>query len=95
MDDYTEIISNYDPTKNKTKNILNKYEIVKILGIRAEQLERSAKPLVEIKPGTHFDSKEIAKQELRERKLPFFIRRTLPNGIKEIWRLDDMIIIMD
>ena len=95
MDDYTEIISNYDPTKNKTKNILTKYECVKLIGLRAQQLESSAEPLIEIKPGQKFDSREIAKQELRERKLPFFIRRTLPNGSKEVWRLDDMIIIIE
>lgn len=95
MDDYTEIISNYDPSKNKTKNILTKYERVKIIGLRAQQLEAGADALVEVNLNQKFDSREIAKQELRERKIPFFIRRTLPNGNKEVWRLDDMIIIFD
>ena len=93
MDDYTELIANYDPSKNKTKNILTKYERVKILGLRAQQLESGNAPLVEF--DLPFNSKEVAKKELRARKLPFFIRRTLPNGNKEIWRLDDMIIIFD
>ncbi len=92
MEDYNDILSSYDPRKNTTKNILSKFEKVKILGIRAEQLQRGAMPNVDFDEA-QFDAVEVAKKELKERKLPFMICRTLPNGQKEYWRLDDMIIM--
>lgn len=91
MEDYSDIMRNYDPSKNITKNILNKYEKVKIIGIRAVQLARGAEPLV--KWDGEFDERKIAKKELEEGKLPFMIARKLPNGTREYYRLDDMIIM--
>lgn len=90
--DYTEIMKSYDPTKNKTKNILTKFEKVKILGCRAEQLQRGAPAFVDIDPGVDFDARKIAHEELKQGKLPMMICRKLPNGVKEYWRLEDMII---
>jgi DNA-directed RNA polymerase I, II, and III subunit RPABC2 len=92
IDDYKDVIANYDPKKNITKNILSKYEKTKILGLRMEQLARSAEPYVDFKPEA-FDPYDIAIKELRDRKLPFMLCRTLPNGRKEYWRLEDMIIL--
>ena len=89
--DYGDIMSNYDPKKNKTKNILSKYEKVKILGIRTEQLQRGSEPL--IKWEGEFDPRRIAKEELEQRKTPFMIRRKLPDDTVEYFRLDDMIIL--
>lgn len=91
VQDYGDIMRNYDPSKNKTKNILTKYEKVKILGIRAEQLQRGAEPLV--KWDKEFNPREIAAEELKQRKTPFMICRKLPNGEKEYYRLDDMLIL--
>ena len=92
MEDFNDIMASYDPTKNKTKNILSKYERVKILGCRAEQLQRGAIPNVSIDEN-NFVPLEVAKRELAERKIPFMVVRKLPNGSKEYWRLDDMIIL--
>lgn len=91
MEDYSDIMRKYDPSKNTTKNILTKYEKVKIIGIRTVQLARGAEPVVEWEG--EFDAKKIAIQELMERKLPFMISRKLPNGSREYYRLDDLIII--
>jgi DNA-directed RNA polymerase I, II, and III subunit RPABC2 len=79
----------YHPENNVSSNILTKYEKVKIISIRAEQLARGAQPAVTFK---EFDPVNIAHKELQERKLPFMIRRKLPNGKTELWKLDDMII---
>lgn len=92
IDDYNELMHSYDPSKNITKNILSKYEKTKILGLRMEQLAREASPYVSIK-NKIFDPYEVALRELNERKLPFMISRTLPNGKVELYRLKDMIII--
>jgi DNA-directed RNA polymerase subunit K/omega len=91
IQDYQDIMRTYNPANNKTKNILSKYEKVKIIGIRAEQLQRGAEPV--IKWEGEFDPKEIAVEELRQRKTPFMICRKLPDGTKEYYRLDDLIIL--
>ena len=91
MEDYADIMRSYDPSKNKTKNLLSKYERVKIIGIRTEQLQRGAVPLVSW--SGEFDPRSIALEELRQRKVPFMICRKLPDGSKEYFRLDDMIIV--
>lgn len=92
IEDYHDIIRNYDPTKNTTRNFMSKYERVKIIGLRAEQLQRGAAPYVEF-DASNFNPIEIATKELEVRKLPFMICRTLPNGEKEHWRLEDMVIL--
>jgi DNA-directed RNA polymerase I, II, and III subunit RPABC2 len=93
IEDFNDIIKSYDPNNNKTSNILTKYEKVKIIGIRAEQLQRGAPPYVEIDEAKPFDARAIAKQELRANKIPFMISRKLPDGKIEYWRLDDMLIL--
>jgi len=37
------------------------------------------------------DPLEIAEKELRAKKIPFIIRRKLPNGESEDWRVGDLI----
>ena len=92
IEDYHDIIRSYDPSKNKSRNFMTKYEKVKIIGLRAEQIQRGAVPYVEFDK-VNFDPIDIAMKELDARKLPFMICRTMPNGDKEYWRLDDMIIL--
>ncbi len=92
-EDFNDIMERYEPSKNVTKNILSKYERVKIIGLRSEQLQRGADPYVEVDSTKPFVPRDVATEELRQRKLPFMIKRTLPNGVDEYWRLDDMIIL--
>lgn len=92
-EDFNDIMKKYDPAKNRTNNILSKYEKVKILGLRSEQLQRGADPYVEFDKSKTFNPQEIANRELVQRKIPFMIRRALPDGSHEYWRLDDMIIL--
>lgn len=93
LEDFNDIMRKYDPSQNKTKNILTKYERVKIIGLRSEQLQRGADPYVKVDLTRGFIPREIAIQELNERKLPFMLKRPLPDGLYEYWRLDDMIIL--
>jgi hypothetical protein len=32
----------------------------------------------------------VAKREIEQRKLPFLIRRTMPNGVSEYWSAQEM-----
>lgn len=92
IQDFHDISKNYDPTKNSTRNFMTKYEKTKVVGLRAEQLQRGATPYVEFDKHA-FDPIKIAEDELKAHKLPFMLKRTLPNGEVEYWRLDDMIIL--
>jgi len=66
---------------------LTKYERARVVGMRVTQLNTGAPPFVET---THMDSLLIAEKELFEKKLPFIIRRPIPNKSPEFWRLCDL-----
>ncbi len=66
---------------------LTKYEFARVVGMRVTQLNTGARPFVET---TRMDSYLIAEQEIREKKLPFIIRRPIPNKSPEFWRLCDL-----
>ena len=69
--------------------ILTKFEYTRILGIRATQIENGA-PLFISVDDSIIDSYVIARMELEAKKLPFIIRRPLPGGKMEYWRLHDL-----
>ncbi|KAJ1980083.1 subunit common to RNA polymerases I, II, and III [Dimargaris xerosporica] len=73
-----------------TTPYMTKYERAKILGTRALQLSMNAPPMVEIEGET--DAFQIALKELREKKIPFLIRRNLPDGAFEVWSVRELII---
>ena len=77
---------------HRTIPYLTKYEKARILGQRAKQIETGAKPLVKI-PENIVDSYIIAELELREKKIPFIIRRPIPGGGCEYWNLRDLEVI--
>jgi DNA-directed RNA polymerase I, II, and III subunit RPABC2 len=71
---------------------LTKYEKARILGQRAKQIETGAKPLVNL-PENIIDSYIIAELELKEKKIPFIIKRPIPSGAFEYWHLRDLEMI--
>jgi len=77
---------------HKTLPYLTKYEKARVLGQRAKQIETGAKPLVKI-PENIIDSYVISELELREKKIPFIIKRPIPGGGFEYWNLRDLEII--
>lgn len=50
----------------------------------------NAPPMVE--KGDETDPLKIAEQELRKGKIPMVIRRYLPNGDYEDWRVSELIV---
>jgi DNA-directed RNA polymerase subunit K/omega len=71
---------------------LNKYEITKIVGHRANELSQGARPYINV-PNYVSDLKEIARMELEQRRLPYIIKRPMPNGNYEYWRLTDLVML--
>lgn len=83
--------ANYQPKKEKiSTKFLTKYERARVLGARALQISKNAPLLVDIEPG-EWDPLRIAEKELVERKIPFIIRRYLPDGSYEDWKLEELI----
>lgn len=99
---HDEIVALSNVTRNKeniiiddlhrTIPILSKYEKTKILGLRAKQINDGAMPYITVTPND-IDGYTIAKKELYEKKMPFIIRRPLPNGCSEYWKIKDLEII--
>jgi DNA-directed RNA polymerase I, II, and III subunit RPABC2 len=77
---------------HRTIPYLTKYEKARVIGQRAKQLETGANPLVKV-PESIIDGYIIAELELREKKLPFIIRRPIPSGGCEYWNLRDLELI--
>jgi len=77
---------------HKTIPFLTKYEKARILGQRAKQIECGAKPFVRVHRfnGNIIDSYVIAEMELKAKRIPFIIKRPLPHGGFEYWRLNDL-----
>lgn len=71
---------------------LTKYEKARILGLRAKQLNNNIKPTVDVAEYI-IDSYRIAEIELEKKSIPFIIRRPLPNGQSEYWRVYDLLQI--
>jgi DNA-directed RNA polymerase subunit K/omega len=79
------------PDENhKTYPILSKYEKAKIIGLRVSQLNNGAAPYIPLNR-IILDKSLIAEKELRDKKLDsWIIRRPLPNGKSEYWRVNDL-----
>jgi DNA-directed RNA polymerase I, II, and III subunit RPABC2 len=74
-----------------TSKFMTKYEKAKILGTRALQISMNAPVGAHVGPGIH-DPLTIAELELSESKIPYIIRRYLPDDTYEDWQLDELII---
>lgn len=77
---------------HRTIPILTKFEKARVLGIRAKQLNDGAKPFIK-HPVDVIDGYTIARMELAEKVMPFIIRRPIPNGGCEYWKIADLELI--
>ena len=74
---------------HRTVPYLTKYERARILGQRAKQINSGASPFIKV-PENVIDGYVIAELELKEKRVPFIIRRPMPNGGSEYWSLKDL-----
>ena len=87
-----DAIGNIIDPLHSTIPILTKYEKTRILGQRAKQINNGAKPFVSVPPST-IDGYLVALEELKQKKIPFIIRRPLPNKGFEYWSISDLEIL--
>ena len=78
---------------HKTLPFVTKYEKARVLGERAKQLNAGAQSFVEVDDNV-IDGYLIALKEFEEKKVPFIIKRPLPNGGCEYWKLSDLEILV-
>lgn len=77
---------------HKTLPFLSRYERARIIGERSKQLDNNAQPFVDLEPN-EIDSYTIAMKEFQLKRIPFIIKRPLPNGTCEYWKLSDLEVI--
>lgn len=86
-----EALEQIDKRKRISIPILTKYEKARIIGLRTQQLLNGAQPLVDTRGlKSHL---EIAEKELKDKKIPFIIKRNLPNNKAEYWKINELINI--
>ena len=77
---------------HKSIPFITKYEKARIIGERARQINAGAVPFVNVDPLV-IDGYLIALDEFEQKKIPFIIKRPLPSGNCEYWRISDLDII--
>jgi DNA-directed RNA polymerase I, II, and III subunit RPABC2 len=96
IENSTTIIRNENGTivdpLHKTLPFLTKYEKTRILGERTHQINSGSKPFIQVESDI-IDGYLIALAELEQKKIPFIVKRPLPNGGCEYWKLKDLEII--
>jgi DNA-directed RNA polymerase I, II, and III subunit RPABC2 len=78
---------------HKTLPFITRYEKARILGERAKQINSGAKPFVDLEPNI-IDGYVIALKEFEAKKIPFIIKRPLPNGCVEYWKFEDLEVLV-
>jgi DNA-directed RNA polymerase I, II, and III subunit RPABC2 len=102
LDQHPEICPDYEEivleklvlrdANHMTYPYLTLYERTKVLSLRASQLARGAPPFIDV-PEYLTDVYEVARAELEAKRLPYILKRPLPNGEYEYWRLADLMIL--
>lgn len=78
---------------HKSLPFITKYEKSRVIGERAKQINAGAQPLIPVEPNI-IDGYLIALKEFEEKKTPFIIKRPLPNGGCEYWKLSDLEVLV-
>lgn len=78
---------------HKTLPFITKYEKTKLLGERAKQINAGAQTTVKVDDNI-IDGYLIALKEYEQKLIPMIIRRPLPNGGCEYWRMADLELIV-
>lgn len=82
--------------KKISKPIMTKYEFNKIISERTTMLAHGAIPLIDVtnyKIKSNIELREISLNELKEGKIPFIIKRPLPNNKFELYRVKDLDLV--
>ena len=91
IEDSQTFYKSYDKSKNTLSNILTKYEKTKVIFERMQMISNGSLPY--ILNSEKYDSiYDIVLEELKQKKIPFIIKRTI-NDRDEYLKLEDFIIL--
>lgn len=94
IDDVEKVGVLLEDEERFTNEIITKYEFNQTISLRTMHLSKGAQPLVDLpadfKIRGNMELRSIALQELREGRLPYLVRRMMPNGKTEYRRLSEM-----
>tara|TARA_Y100000389_G_scaffold132292_1_gene129705 strand:- start:25 stop:375 length:351 start_codon:yes stop_codon:yes gene_type:complete len=92
-DDVLHFQKNYESDKknNISRPYLTKFEKTKVIAERAQQISNGSKTLLK-NPTAYNSPYEMALEELRQKKIPFIIKRPVANHF-EYWKLEDLHIL--
>lgn len=71
---------------------VTKYERARVIGERTRQINSGATPFIDVEPNI-IDGYIIAINEFNKKKIPFIIKRPMPSGKCEYWKLSDLEIL--
>mgnify|MGYP006292676215 CR=1 FL=1 len=86
-----------DPKDHHSLPMMTKYEFNQLISLRVTHLSRGAVPFVQLPENhsiqTNMNLRKIALQELKEGKLPYLIKRPMPNNRIEYWKVKDLDLV--
>ena len=91
IEDSQTFYKSYDKSKNTLSNVLTKYEKTKVIFERMQMISNGSLPYIS-NPEKYIDIYDIVLEELKQKKIPFIIKRTI-NDRDEYFKLEDLIIL--
>ena len=91
IEDSNKFYKVYDKEKNSITNILNKYERTKVIFERYLMIANGSDPFIK-NPEKYNNIYDIVLEELKQKKIPFIVKRSI-NGKYEYLKLEDFVIL--
>jgi hypothetical protein len=89
-----KLILEYNPKNNTSVPFLTRFEKTTLLGVRLQQLYKGAPSVLAADERAGLRTLEdVVDMELKLRKIPLMVVRTMPNNDKELWKIEDLIVL--
>ena len=92
QDDHLKALAN--KASYRSNPLMTKYEFNQVVSLRTLHLSRGALPLIEIPATIIIDTnmrlRSIAERELVLNRLPYIVKRQMPNGKCEYWPVAEL-----
>tara|TARA_B100000902_G_scaffold371201_1_gene397010 strand:- start:1562 stop:1930 length:369 start_codon:yes stop_codon:yes gene_type:complete len=91
IEDSNKFYKVYNNQENIISNVLNKYELTKVIFERYQMIANGSKPFIS-NPEKYDNIYDIVLEELKQKKIPFIIKRYI-NGKYEYLKLQDFVVL--
>jgi len=92
FEECSKVLGSLDKPK-VSKLIMTRFEFNTIISLRTSHISLGAMPFIEMKDDnikSNMDLRKIALEELKQNKIPYIIKRPLPNNKYEYVRVKDL-----